>query len=389
MMMNKQNLAAVMALLLTLFLTLTFPADSYAQETDSHTVQQGETLFSIAKQYDITVSDLRKWNNLESTTSLSIGQVLQVAPPASEEAVIHTVEPGETLFAISRKYNVTIAEIQQWNNLPGSELTVGSELTIYPDESDSAGSPVQETEEPSGEVISRSLAEEASESTGYYLVKSGDSLSKIAREHNMTIEELKRLNNLQSDIIRVGQQLTVRQAQSAPSVAEAGDDLESSPQGKFVIYSVSGGETLTDILDKFEMTQAELSALNPGAEISELNRGQRLTVLMPPVKYFANPYKKRDERQNLGSIQALVYQENSLATPTTSGELYNPEQLTAAHPNMALGAVVFVENQQNKRGVYVKINDRFSGDGIKLSKKAYQLLNFNGSGPSIVSIYQD
>jgi rare lipoprotein A len=78
-----------------------------------------------------------------------------------------------------------------------------------------------------------------------------------------------------------------------------------------------------------------------------------------------------------------------LATPTTSGELYNPEQLTAAHPNMALGAVVFVENQQNKRGVYVKINDRFSGDGIKLSKKAYQLLDFNGSGPSIVSIYQD
>lgn len=387
--MIKKYLATVLSLLIALFLTLTVITDGHAQEADTHTVQQGETLFSIAKQYDITVSDLRNWNDLEASSSLSIGQVLQVSPPATEETITHTVQPGETLFAISRKYNVTIAEIQQWNDLPGPELSVGSELTIYTDESVSSESIAPRAEEPSEEVISRSLVEETTGSTGYYLVKSGDSLSKIAREHNMTIEELKRLNNLQSDVIRVGQQLTVRQSESAPSVAEAGDDMESSPQGKFVIYSVSSGETLNDILDKFEMTQSELSALNPGAEISELNRGQRLTVLMPPVKYFSNPYKKRGDRQNLGNVQAIVYPENSLASPTTSGELYNPEQLTAAHPNMALGAVIYVENQQNKRGTYVKINDRFSGDGIKLSKKAYQLLDFNGTEQPTVSIYQD
>lgn len=387
-MINK-HIATVLSLLLAIFLNLAIITDGHAQEADEHTVQQGETLFSIAKQYDITVSDLRNWNNLEASSSLSIGQVLQVSPPATDDTITHVVQPGETLFAISRKYNVTIAEIQQWNDLAGPELSVGSELTIYADESVSSESTSSQAEEPSEEAISRSLVEETSGSTGYYLVKSGDSLSKIAREHNMTVEELKRLNNLQSDTIRVGRQLTVRQSQSAPSVAEAGDNMESSPQGKFVIYSVSGGETLSDILDKFEMTQSELSALNPGAEISELNRGQRLTVLMPPVKYFSNPYKKRDDRQNLGSVQALVYPENSLASPTTSGELYNPEQLTAAHPNMALGAVIYVENQQNNRGTYVKINDRFSGDGIKLSKKAYQLLDFNGTEQPTVSIYQD
>jgi len=387
--MSNQYLLTTLSLLLTIFITFGYSTNVFSQDSGTHTVQAGETLFSIARQYDITVSDLRDWNDLDENSSLSIGQSLQITPPVSKDAITHEVQQGETLFAISRKYDVTTAEIQQWNNLSGTELSIGSELIIYANEPASTVDSLPETEATAEDTGSPSLVAETSGSTGYYLVRSGDSLSKIAREHNMTVEELKRLNNLQSDAIRVGQQLTVRETQSAPSVAEAGDNLESSPQGKFVIYSVSSGETLEDILKNFEMNLEELAALNPGAEISELNRGQRLTVLLPPAKYFANPYKKRGNRQNLGNVQVLFYADNSVANPTTSGELYNPDQLTAAHSNIALGTVIYAENPKNNRGIYVKINDRFSGDGIKFSKKAYEMLNFSQSESAVVSIYQE
>ena len=367
------------------------PASLLAQDTArTHTVEQGETLFSIAKEYNVTVSELREWNNLEDDSTISIGQSLIVSRPG-ENSVNHTVEQGETLFSISRKYNVTIAEIRQWNNLESNDLKIGSELAIYPGEAVQSEELLTEDETTPDNVNEEELesltGSYGNRSTGYYTVKSGDTLIKIAREHDMTVDELKRLNSLQSDVIRIGQQLTVRKSVSAPSIAEAGDYIESTPQGKFVMYRVSQGETLESLLDKFKMTKSDLQALNPGSELSELNRGQRLTILLPPGRSFANPYRKKSGLRDLGQVPVTSYSGNEVASPTTNGELYNPEELTAAHANMALGTVVYIENPGNGKGIYVKINDRFSGDGIKLSKKAYEVLQF--SGPATVTIYQD
>jgi len=374
-----------------IFIAMLFPVNSFAQgNARVHTVEQGETLFSIAKEYNVTVSELREWNDLDDDSAISIGQSLIVSRPG-EGSVTHTVEQGETLFSISRKYNVTIAEIQQWNNLESNDLKIGSGLTIYPGKAVETDDllPVSESvAENADEEEVESLTESyGNRSTGYYTVKSGDSLIKIAREHDMTVEELKRLNNLQGDIIRISQQLTIRKSVSAPSIAEAGDDIESTPQGKFVIYRVSQGESLETLLDKFKMTRSDLQALNPGSELSELNSGQRLTVLLPPGRSFANPYRKKSGLQDLGQVPVTSYSPAEAASPTTSGELYNPEELTAAHANMALGTVVYIENPENSIGIYVKINDRFSGDGIKLSKKAFEVLQFTGNAS--VTIYQD
>ncbi len=367
------------------------PASLLAQDNArTHTVKQGDTLFSIAREYNVTVTELREWNNLEDDSTISTGRSLIISRPG-ENSISHTVEQGETLFSISRKYNVTIAEIRQWNNLESNDLKIGSELAIYPGEAIQSDESLSEDETAAEDVEEaelESLTESyGNRSTGYYMVKSGDSLIKIAREHDMTVEELKRLNNLQDDVIRIGQQLTVRKSVSAPSIAEAGDDIESTPQGKFMMYRVSQGETLESLLDTFKMTKSDLQALNPGSELSELNTGQRLTILLPPGRSFANPYRKKSGFQDLGQIPVTSYSGNEAASPTTSGELYNPEELTAAHANMALGSVVYIENPGNGKGIYVKINDRFSGDGIKLSEKAYEILQF--SGPASVTIYQD
>lgn len=354
----------------------------------THTVQQGETLFSISRTYDVSVGDLRRWNRL-SSDNLSRGQELLVGPPQNDDSIIHTVQPGQTLFAISRQYGVTIAEIQSWNNLEGTQLSEGQELTIFrvqqADEAVREDLPEQTVDSTPRESIVRER--DGERGTTYYTVRSGDTLTRIAREHDMTVNQLRNLNNLQSDIISIGQRLTVRDVQTAPSIAESA--AESTPQGKFVNYRIASGESLSDLKDKFLMSEEELSALNPDLNISSLRSGQRITVLLPPSRNFSDPFKKGAALENLGEISVSQYSDSDRANPTTSGELYNPDYLTAGHSNMPLGNVVYIENPETNKGVYVRINDRTSNNGIKLSHKAFQMLDFSSLQRATVIVYLD
>lgn len=377
------------------FLALSLTPDKLiAQQADDrvHTVQAGETLFSISRMYDIPVSDLRSWNRLESD-NLQPGQQLKLTPPDSEERTIHRVEAGESLFAISRMYNVTIAEIQQWNNLDGTSLEAGRELIIYESELLEAGqappptiSEIEQMSEEDRTSIVRQTGEAGSDSESY-LVRSGDTLYQIARDHDMTVNELQQLNNLTGDMLRVGQRIMVRRVRTAPSIAEGAEN--STPQGKFALYRVQRGDNLQGLLNRFKMTESELFALNPGMNRSSVSQGQQLTVLLPPTRNFRNPYRNDANLEDLGTVPVTRYQDNDSASPTTSGELYNPEELTAAHSNMAIGNVIFVENPSNNRGIFVRVNDRQSGDGLKLSHKAFELLGFSTVEQPMVTIYLD
>lgn len=392
--MTKHRILPHTALLLFFGLILCIPSGVQAQQpATTHTVQASETLFSISREYDITVGDLRRWNDLDDN-QLTPGQVLRISPPEQDNQVTHTVRANETLFSISRRYNVTIAEIQQWNDLEGTNISLGQELTIYRQD-DSTGRPQTEelpsaTPRPGEEPERRSIVRESGDSVmnTYYIVRSGDSLYRIATDHGLTVDELKQLNNLESDEISVGQQLTVPAGRSsAPSVAE-GDDA-STPQGMFTQYRVQSGETGASLLDKFNMSENELAALNPGLTMDRISAGQRVTVLLPPTRTFRNPYRTGSDLEDLGSVPVFRYSNSDVASPTTSGELYNPDQLTAAHPNIALGKVIYIENPTNRVGIFVKINDRHPGDGLKLSNSAYQMLQFSSVEEARVTLYVD
>ena len=371
------------------------PDNAVSQTEDQsnvHIVRQGETLFSISRQHNIPVANLRSWNNL-TTDNLSVGMRLRLAPERPANAIKHVVQAQETLFAISRRYNVTIAEIQQWNNLRDTNLEIGQELTIYrvPQQTDELLPELVDTTPvaiPQPEQARESIVTAPVQMNTYYIVKSGDSLYRIALNHDMTVDELRALNQLQSDVLRVGQQLTVRENRGTPpSVSESTED--STPQGRFTLYTLQRGETARDILNRFKMTEEEFKTLNPGLDDMNLAQGQRYTVLLPPSKVFNNPYRKGAGLQDLGTVWASRYTDQTARNTTTSGELYNPTQLTAAHPNIALGNVIYVENPTTGKGVYVKINDRFSGDGIKLSHRAFELLGFTSVQQATVAIYQD
>jgi LysM repeat protein len=111
-----------------------------------HKVAAKETLFSISRMYGVGMAELREWNKL-SSDALSIGQELiikkKASPPVNPPAVIakkgiHTVAQKETVFSIARQYNITESQLRQWNNIQGNELRIGQTLFVQQPEQGSS-----------------------------------------------------------------------------------------------------------------------------------------------------------------------------------------------------------------------------------------------------------
>ncbi len=340
-----------------------------------HIVKAGETLYRIAREYHVSVHDLRNWNHLTGN-QIQVGQQLWVSAPGrqapeSSSIVTHPVQPGETLFSIAQQYGVTVEQVKTWNNLPGNTISVGQILKIHTKVPAGMQPPPPKTTFLSGN----------SGQTQIYTVKKGDYLTLIARRFNMTVAELKKLNHLHSDVLHVGQRLRITGGLTAPSIAE--NAQASSPQGRFATYEVKRDEPLSAILKKFRMDKEDFQALNPDFQGDQLQRGERILLLLPPTVHHANPYRVDNRMQGITLTPVREYPDDAADTPTTSGELYNPDALTAGHSTLPLGKVVYVENPENGKGLYVVINDRIAGDYIKLSRKAYNQLGLTSNQPGV------
>jgi membrane-bound lytic murein transglycosylase D len=175
-----------------------------------HIVKKGETLSTIARKYHVSVNQLKQWNNMKSDR-LSIGQKLVVyssgAPMAqvgndkpverSTTQITHTVKKGETLGKIAQKYKCTVTDLKRWNNLKSTNIRVGQKLKVYPPENQNV----------SGGNNSKPSSNSSGTTT--YTVKSGDSLWSIAKKFNVTVDHIKKLNNLKNNDIKVGQKLKI------------------------------------------------------------------------------------------------------------------------------------------------------------------------------------
>ncbi|MGN1323902.1 MAG: LysM peptidoglycan-binding domain-containing protein [Bacilli bacterium] len=213
------------------------PTQVVPSDTDTYIVKSGDSLYKIANAYNTTVDELKSLNNLSSNI-LSIGQVLKVPKSASSEitsTIDYVVKSGDNLYAIARKYNTTVNEIKSLNNLGSDILSVGQILKIP------TVTPSQEQKET-------------------YIVQSGDSLYSIARKFNTTVDELKRLNNLSSNLLSIGQVLVL--------------PIESTGQ---TTYTVQAGDSLYSIARKFNTTVDNIKALN-NLSSNLLNIGQILIV---------------------------------------------------------------------------------------------------------------
>ena len=243
-------------------------------------VVAGDTLYSIARRHGVSVAQLKKWNQLSSDMIL-VGQALKVSQSNSTEVEKPTrpqvtkpttpqtteknykVVSGDTLYRISQRFGVSVQNIKDWNYLKSDVIFVGQQLVLKQPTSSVKPSPTPS--DPSRPDVSSST----------YRVKSGDTLYSIARRHNMTVAQLKSLNQLTSDMIIVGQTLktsgqTQEKQPTKPSVSQSSETNTST-------YRVKSGDTLYSIARQNGMTVDVLKQAN-GLTSDVIVVGQTLSL---------------------------------------------------------------------------------------------------------------
>ena len=149
---------------------------SLNEESDYYVVKKGDSLWSIAKKYNMTVDELKSINNLKSNL-LSIGQRLKIKE-SNDNHNIYIVKKGDTLYKIANMYGTTVDNLKALNNLKNNNLSIGQKLIV-----------------PSKNKI--------------YIVQKGDSLWSIARKYDTTVDSIKRNNNLSTNVLQIGQKLKI------------------------------------------------------------------------------------------------------------------------------------------------------------------------------------
>ena len=230
----------------------------------SHKVKKGETLFTIAKHYNITVDELKKLNDI-SNGKIRPGQELKVAQqqpdrPAknaevakaesSSKSVTHKVTTGESLFSIAKMHGITVDELKRINNIPTGKIRPGQELKLSDDGDKDKNAVADKSEN------KPSTKNETSANTVNYKVKKGESLITIANDNNITVEELKKMNNLSDSKIKAGQELKLTQS------TEKSKKTKNHAESKTIEHKVKSGESYYSIAKDYGCTVDDLKEWN-------------------------------------------------------------------------------------------------------------------------------
>lgn len=203
-------------------------------------MKSGDGLYAIAQKYGVSVDDLISYNNL-STTNLNAGQQLLVPKQKESKYITYKVKEGDSLYSIANAYSTTVNQLKNINNLSSNLLSVGQTLLIPT------------------EVSAPLIPSTPSNTTITYIVKSGDNLYTLARLYNTTIDELKRINNLTTNQLSIGQRLLI------PNTSES------------TIYTVKSGDNLYSIARKYNTTVTEIKKRN-NLTSNLLSIGQKLVI---------------------------------------------------------------------------------------------------------------
>ena len=254
-------------------------------------VKRGDNLSTIAQKYDVAVDDLKKWNNIKGNKvaygknlkingveaeekSSAIAKVeidkkgIQKDSLASSTASFYVVQKGDNLSNIAKKFNVTVADIQDWNKLTTKNLPLGMALQVV--------------KNPTNKEEVAIVTPERKDIQ--YMVQKGDNLSNIAKKFGATLEDLKQWNNLTSNAIALGSSIIVAKNEIAIVTNKASvasfkkKDDYSNPTSKEVEYYVKKGDSLYSISKKYPgVTIADLKKWN-NIKGEELKPGMKLKI---------------------------------------------------------------------------------------------------------------
>ncbi|MCK9276038.1 MAG: LysM peptidoglycan-binding domain-containing protein [Syntrophales bacterium] len=242
-----------------------------------HLVKKGETLSSIARKYDIAVEALIKMNDITSEDRIYVGQLLNLMEKSVDtngngenriSNVVYVVKRGDRLADIAKEFDATVNDLIKVNNLESkNKIYVGQELVIRKTEIAELRDHYVPSSSQNKEV---KVSERRAVKDKTYVVKRGDRLDEIAKRYGASTDYLMKINKLKSrDLIYIGQKL---------SIADGSSDGDFSSQGKKEIYIVRKGDTVEDIAKRFGTTAEELVSSNSLKSRNLIFTGQQLKI---------------------------------------------------------------------------------------------------------------
>lgn len=281
-----------MKLLKVVFFVFLFSSCMAQNDVKKHVVAKGETVYQIAKQYQVTPFDIYRLNpdakdGIQENTTLLIQKAdsnTQQEGKSSGDVKRHIVKTKETLYSISKMYEVSVADLKEWNDAELKDgLKIGQEIIVS----------IKYAPSNSGFV---ELEEVKTTSTVFsHVVKMQETKFGISKKYNISIAELERLNPQIVDGLDVGQVLKIKEKNIEETI-----EIKETKSTDF--YVVKPEETLYSLSKKLNISEEQLIKLNPEIKFG-FKEGM---VLKVPVSNISNKQKvdlfttvKKDKKRNL------------------------------------------------------------------------------------------
>lgn len=258
-----------------------------------YTVQSGDSVWKISNDHGITMAQLIEWNNIKNNFVYP-GQQLIVSNGGSSNTgantgntsgsnssnssssntasgTKYTVKAGDSVWSVSNKYGITMAQLIQWNNIQNNFIYPGQQLTVS--NSGSTNSASSNTGSSANTNNSSSANTGSSSSQGTYTVKAGESVWSVANKNGITMNQLIEWNNIKNNFIYPGQQLIVKGGNSVntntgsttsaakPNTPNTSATTSTSYSGN-TMYTVKAGESVWSVANKHHITMDQLIEWN-------------------------------------------------------------------------------------------------------------------------------
>jgi len=296
----------------------------------THKVRKGETLATIARKYDCSTSEIKKWNKLRKS-SVYKGQTLKIytqsrqairakapkqnpdnqadiaksdsssvvqtdiKPQVENKTVVstnkpryHVVKRGETLTKVASKYHVTSKNLMAWNKLKSQKLMAGQKLRVNAPTKTIAN--IEDQEEKIAQNVeekphsTKHTHQDSGTPVKYHIVKKGEFAAKIAAKYGVSVSDLVEWNKLDNTKVQIGQKLVVSSPGETKTVAQKPskpEPVKENESSKLIYYTVKPGDTLWSISQKYDGVTAEQIKEWNKLKTSSLKVGQKLKVILP------------------------------------------------------------------------------------------------------------
>lgn len=282
---DKKNSIILVTLLLLFIFSIPFYsfADDSNNEFITHKVTKGDTLWSISKQYNISLESILAFDNIKDKDILSIGQIIkipQVSLP-TVDYIMCIVKKGDTLWSIAQKYNLSVDLILATNNIANSELiSIGQEMKIpsHKNAVDETNIVNQAVIDKKNNNINNNVSQPENAGPIVYKVKTGDNLWNISRKYGVSVEVIISVNNLRDkDLLSLGQKLEI------PAIGGGVSNSNQKQEPTIITYTVVKGDNLWSISQRYDVKMISIISVNNLKEISRLSIGQKLKLLITNI----------------------------------------------------------------------------------------------------------